>query len=199
MDFNLRNFIQLLQNIHKIQFAFFGSNDTVSYDSIGWLQYAKKKMKLHIEVQSATQFSSLPAVSQLREWIYTTLQMIPMNLGSSLSELTIRFIDREESATLNESYRNKKGPTNVLSFSNDPIPGLPFDLSGDLAICAPVVAEEANAQNKPLKAHFAHLIIHGILHLLGYDHIKAQEAAEMERLEIKVLSQLGYKDPYKDG
>lgn len=171
----------------------------VSYDLVRLSKYTKKKMKLHIEVQSATQFSSLPTPSQLREWIYTTFQIIQMNVGKNLSELTIRFIDREESTALNETYRHKKGPTNILSFSNDPIPGLPFDLSGDLAICAPVVAEEADAQNKPLKAHFAHLIIHGILHLLGYDHIKTREAAEMERLEIKVLSQLGYKDPYKDG
>ena len=156
-------------------------------------------MKFHIEVQNATQFSSLPTLSQLRKWVDTTLQFIPVSLNKNVSELTVRFIDREEGATLNEIYRHKKGPTNILSFSNDPIPGSSLNLLGDLAICAPVVAEEAEVQNKSLKAHFAHLIIHGVLHLLGYNHIKTRETVEMERLEINVLSRLGYEDPYKDG
>ena len=156
-------------------------------------------MNLHIKVQNATQFSSLPTLSQLRKWVYTTLQFIPANLEENLSELTIRFIDREESAALNETYRHKKGPTNILSFSNDPIPGSSLSLTGDLAICAPVVAEETDMQNKSLEAHFAHLIVHGVLHLLGYDHIKTRDAVEMESLEIKVLAQLGYEDPYGDG
>ncbi|MBT8506332.1 rRNA maturation RNase YbeY [Coxiella-like endosymbiont of Rhipicephalus sanguineus] len=159
-------------------------------------------MKLHIEVQNATKFSSLPTLSQLQKWVNTAFQFVPVTLDKNLSELTIRFIDREESAALNETYRHKKGPTNILSFSEDPILGLSSDSLGDLAICAPIVAEEAEAQNKSLEAHFAHLVIHGVLHLLGYDHIEIQEAAEMEGLEINILSQLGYlsyKDPYEDG
>ncbi|WP_304985319.1 rRNA maturation RNase YbeY [Coxiella-like endosymbiont] len=156
-------------------------------------------MKLHIEVQNATQFSSLPTLSQLQKWVNTAFQFVPVTLNKNLSELTIRFIDREESAALNETYRHKKGPTNILSFSEDPILGFPSNSLGDLAICTPIVAEEAETQNKSLEAHFVHLVIHGVLHLLGYDHIETQEAAEMERLEINILSQLGYKDPYEDG
>ena len=157
----------------------------------------KKRMKLHIEVQNATQFSPLPILSQLRKWVRTTFQVIQLILDDNLSELTVRFIDREECTALNETYRHKKGPTNILSFSYGLVPGLPSDLLGDLVICAPVVAEEAEVQNKSLEAHFAHLVVHGVLHLLGYDHIEMQEAAEMERLEIKVLSQLGYENPYE--
>lgn len=159
--------------------------------------YEEKRMKLHIEVQSATQFSPLPVLSQLQKWVSATLQVIQLILDKNLFALTVRFIDWEECAALNETYRHKKGPTNILSFSNESIPGLPSDSLGDLAICAPIVSKEAEIQNKSLEAHFAHLVVHGVLHLLGYDHIEIQEAAEMERLEIKVLSQLGYKNPYE--
>ncbi|MFW0094612.1 MAG: rRNA maturation RNase YbeY [Coxiella endosymbiont of Haemaphysalis qinghaiensis] len=154
-------------------------------------------MKLHIEVQSATQFSPLPVLSQLQKWVSATLQVIQLILDKNLFALTVRFIDREECAALNETYRHKKGPTNILSFSHESIPGLPSDSLGDLAICAPVVSKEAEMQNKSLEAHFAHLVIHGVLHLLGYNHIEIQEAAEMEKLEIQALSQLGYENPYE--
>ena len=155
-------------------------------------------MRLYIEIQHATQFSPLPVLSQLRKWVDITLQVIQLTLDTNLSSLTVRFIDREECAALNKTYRYKKGPTNILSFSNEPIPGFPSDSLGDLAICAPVVFEEAKIQNKFLEAHFSHLFVHGVLHLLGYDHIEIQEAAEMERLEIKALSQLGYGNPYEE-
>ncbi|PMB54266.1 rRNA maturation RNase YbeY [Coxiella endosymbiont of Rhipicephalus microplus] len=157
-----------------------------------------KRRKLYIEVQNSTQFSSLPTFLQLQKWVNTTFQFVPVMLNKNLSELIIRFIDREESRELNETYRHQKGPTNILSFSEDTILGLPVNSLGDLAICAPIVAEEAESQNKSLEAHFSHLVIHGVLHLLGYDHIETQEAAKMEELEINILSQLGYKDPYKD-
>lgn len=153
-------------------------------------------MNLHIEVQNATNFAPLPTLSQLQNWVNTTIQFV-QSFNKHLSELTIRFIDNEESAELNQTYRLKKGPTNVLSFSEDPILGLPSDSLGDIAICAPLVAEEAKVQKKPLDAHFAHLVIHGVLHLLGYDHTETQETLEMEKLEINILTQLGYKDPYE--
>lgn len=103
-------------------------------------------MKLY--VQNATQFSPLPALSQLQKWVNITFQVIQVILDKNVSSLTVRFIDREECAVLNETYRHKKSPTNILSFSNESIPGFPSDSLGDLAICVPVVFEEARIQNK---------------------------------------------------
>ena len=152
--------------------------------------------ELHIESQNATQFQPLPTLSQLQRWINAAFQFIPF-FPHSNSELTIRFIDKEESAELNKTYRHKKGPTNVLSFPDESIPGFSSASLGDLAICAPLVDEESKAQKKTLESHFAHLTIHGFLHLLGYDHIKEEEAEEMKGLEIKILSKLGYETPYE--
>ncbi|AJC50634.1 rRNA maturation RNase YbeY [Coxiella endosymbiont of Amblyomma americanum] len=154
-------------------------------------------MKLSISVQNATKFS-VPSLLELRRWVGITFQCIPVTIDNGLSELTIRFIDQNESATLNKIYRNQRGPTNILSFFYGTIPGFPEDLIGDLAICSPLVFQEAKTQKKFLQAHFAHLVVHGVLHLLGYNHVKMQEALEMETLEIAVLSQFGYKNPYKD-
>ena len=152
--------------------------------------------ELHIELQNKTRFQPLPTLLQLQRWLDATLQFIPFSFCSN-SELTIRFIDKEESVELNTTYLHKKGPTNILSFSNEFIPGFSSTSLGDLAICAPLVDEEAKAQNKTLESHFAHLIIHGFLHLLGYDHIKEEESEEMEGLEIKILFKLGYENPYE--
>ena len=121
--------------------------------------------------------------------------------------LGIRIVDEDESAELNHTYRDKPGPTNVLSFPFD-MPDLPAALAateneeiptkllGDLVICAPVVAREAAEQGKPLPAHWAHMVVHGVLHLLGYDHLDKAEAAEMEGLEQRLLAELGVGDPY---
>ncbi|QTS83891.1 rRNA maturation RNase YbeY [Coxiella endosymbiont of Amblyomma nuttalli] len=151
--------------------------------------------KINIKFQNVTQFQSLPVLSQVQEWIHSVFQFIPSYSRSS-SELTIRFIDKKESAELNKTYRYKNGPTNILSFPDESIPGFSSTSLGDLAICAPLVDEEATAQNKMLESHFAHLIIHGLLHLLGYDHIEEEDAKGMEELEIKILSKLNYKNPY---
>ncbi len=113
------------------------------------------------------------------------------------AELSIRIVDEAESADLNHTYRHKSGPTNVLSFPCEVPDGVPLDLLGDLVICAPVVAREAQAQGKASEAHWAHMVIHGVLHLRGYDHIDTAEAERMEALEIDILSRLGYPNPYE--
>ncbi len=110
------------------------------------------------------------------------------------AELTVRFVDEDEGRTLNRTYRGKDYATNVLTFAyaeseDDPV-------SGDIVLCCPVVEQEAHAQGKPLEAHYAHLIVHGALHAQGYDHEAADEAEEMEGIEIEVLAALGYPDPY---
>jgi probable rRNA maturation factor len=116
--------------------------------------------------------------------------------------VSIRIVDRAESQQLNRDYRGKDKPTNVLSFPFDAPPGVPeeaFDyMLGDLVVCAPIVAEEAHAQNKEIRHHWCHLLIHGTLHLLGYDHIKDEEAETMEQLERDILATLGMPDPYLD-
>ena len=150
---------------------------------------------IDINVQQATRFEALPSVSCLKEWIENTEKIV--KIDKKHSTLTIRFIDKKESAKLNRQYRYKNGPTNILSFPDEPIPGFLSKSFGDLVICAPLVAEEAQVQDKIIEDHFAHLVVHGFLHLLGYNHVKEREAKEMEDLEIKILSQLGYKNPYE--
>ena len=114
-------------------------------------------------------------------------------------EFAVRIVDAEEGQTLNRDYRNKDYATNVLSFEADIPPGLlDIPLLGDLVICAPVVEREANEQGKNLQAHWAHLVIHGCLHLQGYDHLEDDEAEAMEALERQLLAQLGYPDPYAE-
>jgi len=111
----------------------------------------------------------------------------------------LRIVDGEEGRALNRDYRGKDYATNVLTFEYGPdetLEGLP--LSGDIALCAPVVAKEAQAQGKTLEAHYAHLVVHGMLHLQGYDHEDAAEAAAMEALESFVMMRLGYPDPYQE-
>ena len=113
----------------------------------------------------------------------------------------IRVVDKEESASLNEQYRNKQGATNVLSFTfESPVDidlEMETDLLGDLVICAPLVTEQAMEQNKTIEMHWTHLIVHGILHLLGYDHLNETDSDEMESLERKIMTKLGYSDPYR--
>lgn len=118
------------------------------------------------------------------------------------AEMSIVIVDEAESHRLDLEYRGKDRPTNVLSFPYEYPEGLPPEaignLIGDLVICKAVVEKEALEQNKPLEAHWAHMIVHGTLHLLGYDHITEEEAALMEPLETKVMLSLGFADPYKD-
>jgi probable rRNA maturation factor len=118
-------------------------------------------------------------------------------LGSEPAEVSIKVVGEAESAELNSTYRHKAGATNVLSFPVDAMGQVEGRrLLGDLAICAPVVLAEARAQGKPPSAHWAHMVVHGMLHLQGYDHIREDEAARMERLEVDIMAGLGYNDPY---
>ena len=118
-----------------------------------------------------------------------------LNVDTEFSA-AVRLIDETESADFNNQYRGKSGPTNVLSFPYEAFPGVESDLLGDLLICAPIVAKEAAEQGKTVTMHFSHLVVHGILHLLGYDHLTEDEATEMEGIEIAVLEQHGFPNPY---
>ena len=117
--------------------------------------------------------------------------------ANEAAEVSIRIVDESESAELNQTYRHKSGPTNVLSFPCEVPVGVPNDLLGDLVICAPVVAREALEQGKNPEAHWAHMVIHGVLHLRGYDHLQEDEAEQMEALEVEILDGLGYPNPYE--
>jgi probable rRNA maturation factor len=153
-------------------------------------------MKLRLHLQPATKEKYLPTRAQFRRWFLSGLAEVKP-LADSF-ELTIRLVDEAESAELNSTYRHKSGPTNVLSFSfGHSLTESPVYL-GDLIICAPLVAKEAEQQQKNLTAHFAHLTVHGVLHLLGYDHETESQAEVMESLEISILNQLGIADPYAD-
>ena len=149
---------------------------------------------IELDLQLATEAGDLPAEAQLRHWVELALRQ-----RTADSELTIRLVDAEEGQELNRTYRHKDYATNVLSFPAEVPEGLlDIPLLGDLVICVPVVEREAREQNKALEAHWAHLVIHGCLHLLGYDHIDDEEAEEMEGLERQLLAELGYPDPYRD-
>ncbi|MEW6647703.1 MAG: rRNA maturation RNase YbeY [Pseudomonadota bacterium] len=146
---------------------------------------------IDLDLQIASAASGLPAEDDFRSWVEAALAG-----RRAEAELTIRVVDEEESAELNGTYRHKQGPTNVLSFPFEAPPGVALPLLGDIVICAPVVAREAQEQDKTAAAHWAHMTVHGCLHLLGYDHIDPAEAEIMENLERDVLSALGYADPY---
>ncbi|MDQ2694089.1 MAG: rRNA maturation RNase YbeY [Pseudomonadota bacterium] len=146
---------------------------------------------LHLQVASAA--PGLPAAAAIRRWAAAAL-----NGTGRRGEITVRIVDAGESAALNETYRRKAGPTNVLSFPFAAPPGVKSRLLGDIVLCAPLVAAEAAAQGKTAEAHWAHLVVHGVLHLLGYDHQHDTEAAAMEAEETRILAGLGYPDPYGD-
>lgn len=146
---------------------------------------------MHVEVQFACDGTELPGARQVSDWVKTTLREYEHD-----AELTVRVVDEHEGATLNARYRHKEGATNVLSFSLGTPPGIPERLIGDIAICAPVVAREAREQSKDATAHWAHMVVHGTLHLLGYDHQTKEQADEMESREIRLLAGLGFPHPY---
>jgi probable rRNA maturation factor len=147
-----------------------------------------------IDIQRVFETDSQPSDAQLELWVNTVLAN-----SDEEFELTIRIVDETESAQLNETYRHKQGATNILSFPFEVPDGMDLNLLGDLVICAPVLEREATEQNKPLYNHWAHIVIHGTLHLLGYDHIDDTDAEEMETKEIKLLQTLSIPNPYKDG
>ncbi|MDT8895349.1 rRNA maturation RNase YbeY [Halomonas sp. I1] len=146
-----------------------------------------------IDRQAALDAEDLPPLADLQTWVAGVLSRHP---GEARHELTIRFVDAEESRTLNRDYRDRDRPTNVLSFPFECPPTVPIPLLGDLVICHPVVVAEAEQQHKSLIDHYAHMVVHGTLHLLGYDHIEDDEAEVMEALERDILAGLGIADPY---
>ncbi|MDD5754957.1 MAG: rRNA maturation RNase YbeY [Methylococcales bacterium] len=147
-----------------------------------------------VEIQRICATDSQPNDAQLESWVNTVLA----NLDDD-SEIVIRIVDEIESAQLNETYRHKQGATNILSFPVDVPDEIELNVLGDLVICAPVLEREATEQNKPLHNHWAHIVIHGTLHLLGYDHIEDTDAEEMETKEIALLQTLSIPNPYENG
>ena len=144
-----------------------------------------------VSVDNASLEPGVPADAEFRRWIAAALAG-----RRPEAEVAIRIVDEAEGAGLNATYRHKQGATNVLSFPAELPAGVPLPVLGDLVICAPVVAREAQEQGKPPEAHWAHLVVHGCLHLLEFDHEDEAEAAEMEALERSILAAMGYPDPY---
>lgn len=207
----LKHVIEVLQDVPGISFTHFKPKDVVRHPLVQRIVEAYERhenrqqgqvrpvegtgkgvtMPLELDLQVASAAPDLPSEAQFRAWCELALRQRPE------SELTIRLVDEAEGLELNSTYRHKDYATNVLSFPADvPDELLDIPLLGDLVICAPVVAREALEQRKPLQAHWAHLVIHGCLHLLGYDHIDDAEAEEMETLERELLAELGHPDPY---
>jgi len=151
-------------------------------------------MKLNLHVQYASACVGLPDKSLIATWAHAALNDIP---GKQV-ELGVRIVDETESAELNQRYRHKTGPTNVLSFSFNDLSFISPGFLGDLVICAPVVQREAGEFGKPLEAHWAHMVVHGIMHLRGYDHVTDQAARIMEGVEAKILERLGFNNPYPE-
>ncbi|EIW87917.1 hypothetical protein AGRI_15400 [Alishewanella agri BL06] len=148
-------------------------------------------MSIILDLQLASSASDLPDVTQFQRWLQAAI--LPFQ---DEAEVTIRIVDEQESQQLNLQYRGKDKATNVLSFPFQCPPGIELPLLGDLVICAGVVRAEAAEQNKPLAAHWAHMVVHGCLHLLGFDHINDADAEQMEAEEIQILQQLGISNPY---
>ncbi len=160
-------------------------------------------MAIMIELQNTIDSQQLPSESQQKGWLSTALQVTfeqYPDLATSSIEITIRVVSDDESRQLNSDYRGKDKPTNVLSFPFEMPDMIPVEaLSnylGDLAICEAVLIQEAREQAKPYHHHYAHLLIHGLLHLLGFDHIEPSDAEQMEALEICVLEKLNIANPY---
>ncbi|WP_346837204.1 rRNA maturation RNase YbeY [Microbulbifer sp. SAOS-129_SWC] len=148
--------------------------------------------ELTLDVQRASDCPGQPSDEQIGTWAGAALRG-----RRDTAELSVRIVDEAESRELNHRYRGKDKPTNVLSFPADLPKDLDLPLLGDLVICAAVVAREADQQRKAIDAHWAHMVVHGTLHLLGYDHVEDAEAEVMERLETELLAGLGIEDPYR--
>lgn len=151
-------------------------------------------MRIHqLDIQIASCSDKLPSSPLFQQWIDAALSEL-----SSPLEVLIRIVDEPEMTELNQTYRHKAGATNILSFPFEAPDGMELNLLGDLVVCAPVIEREALEQSKLLEQHWAHIVIHGIFHLLGYDHIDDVEAEEMEALEIDTLKKLNINNPYKE-
>ena len=148
-------------------------------------------MTILLDIQMACPSEEAPEEDSMQHWASAALRD-----ERDTAELSVRIVDEHESATLNQQYRGKSGSTNILSFPFDAVTPEPLPILGDLVICAPVVIREAVEQNKPVEAHWAHMCVHGVLHLLGYDHVGDRDAEVMETLETEILLGLGFPAPY---
>jgi len=150
-----------------------------------------------VEIQIVSTSQSLPSREQFNQWVDLAIE--PARQGA---DVVIRIVDKVESAELNQTYREKEGATNVLSFPFEMPDGIPAealtgDILGDLVICDAIVEQQAKQQEKPRMSHWAHMVIHGCLHLQGYDHVEPEQAVVMENLEIKLLNSIGIDNPYE--
>jgi len=146
-----------------------------------------------LDLQIACDQQNLPSQQNFEHWLQAVLKQVKPD-----AEVTIRLVEPAESQELNSQYRGKDRPTNVLSFEFDAPPMIELDLLGDLIICKQIIEKEAIEQEKPLLNHWAHMVVHGTLHLLGYDHIEYDQGVSMETLEKEFLSCLAIDDPYRD-
>ena len=144
-----------------------------------------------VEVQFATAVGDLPTPEQISAWVEHALPV-----AKRASEINIRVVDEAEAVELNQQFRGKDYAPNVLSFPAELPPGMDFEMLGDIALCAPVAVREAKTQQKSVEQHFAHLLIHGTLHLLGFDHESEDDAKVMEQAERELLAHFGFPDPY---
>lgn len=151
-------------------------------------------MAYQIDIESNSQSQQIPGLAELERWIGAALHSQKLEDA----EVSLYIVDEDESQQLNSQYRSKDYPTNVLSFPADIPEEVGVPLLGDLVVCAPVVEREAQEQGKTLAAHWAHMLVHGSLHLLGFDHIDDTEADEMEALETAIITGLGYPAPYNE-
>ena len=150
-----------------------------------------KEKRIKITIQTITHNTFIPSRYFLHQWVNQALSNQTEN-----KIVNIRLVSKKESAELNSTYRHKKGPTNILSFPFEPPPEISSPFLGDLVICAALVNQQAKQQAKTRLAHWAHIVIHGCLHLIGYDHIHDKDASKMETIEIQLLEDLGYENPY---
>ena len=148
-------------------------------------------MSTILDLQLASDTAGIPQQADFQRWLNAAVH--PFQAGA---EVTVRIVDNAESQQLNLQYRSKDKPTNVLSFPFQAPPGIELPLLGDLVICAPVVQAEALVQHKTATDHWAHMVVHGCLHLLGFDHINDDDAEQMEAEEVTILQQLGFTNPY---
>lgn len=156
-------------------------------------------MIVQVDVQIACDDEGLPESDEIEIWAQRAIEAAAGNVDDEV-EVAIRIVDSVESRSLNRDFRQQDRPTNVLSFPAGDIEGLPAKAPktlGDIVICAPVVSDEAAAQGKEIGGHWAHMVVHGMLHLLGFDHMNDDEALAMERLETQILTTHGVADPYE--
>jgi probable rRNA maturation factor len=151
-------------------------------------------MPIKIDLQLAVDGYPVPDAERIQGWTEAALHAIRRDA----EEMTVRITDEAESAALNERYRSRRGATNVLSFPFEEPDEVRTGLLGDLVVCAPVVEQEARDQGKSLDAHWAHMIVHGVLHLCGHDHVEEDTARRMEDIEKEIMHSLGFANPYDD-